>query len=57
VPAKLTITNFYGKTVYQKELTAPTVHYPNLSQATPGLYIVTVTSAGGYAYKEVLVIK
>ncbi|AYB35138.1 T9SS type A sorting domain-containing protein [Chryseolinea soli] len=57
LPAKLTITNFYGKTVYQKDITAPTVHYPNLSQATPGLYIVTVTSAGGYEHKEVLVIK
>jgi hypothetical protein len=57
LPAKLTITNFYGKTIYQKDLTVPTVHYPNLSQITPGLYIVTVTSAGGYEHKEVLVIK
>ena len=57
VPATVTITNFNGKTVYQKNLTAPIIDHPDLSSATPGLYIVTVTGGVGSAYKQTIVIK
>lgn len=55
-PARLTITNFYGKVIYQADVMAPAVHYPTLANATPGLYVVTVTLRST-EYRSVLMIK
>ncbi|MBL0739852.1 T9SS type A sorting domain-containing protein [Chryseolinea lacunae] len=55
--ATIAISNLNGKVVYQKEVNAPAVDHPDLSQIPKGLYIVTVTTGAGYAHRQMLAIK
>lgn len=54
---RLTITDFFGKTVYEKDITAPITIQPDLSQAPKGLYIVRVVGYGGRQHQQTLVLK
>jgi len=57
LPTRLTITDFFGKTIYQKDVTAPVTLQPDLSQAPKGLYIIRVKGADGREYRQTLVLK
>ena len=54
---RLTITDFFGKTIYQKDVTAPITIQPDLSQAPKGLYIISVVGAAGRVHRQTLVLK
>ncbi|HEY5748595.1 MAG TPA: T9SS type A sorting domain-containing protein [Chryseolinea sp.] len=54
---RLTITDFFGKTIYQKDVTAPVTIQPDLSQAPKGLYIISATGSDGRVHRQTLVLK
>ncbi|AYB33724.1 T9SS type A sorting domain-containing protein [Chryseolinea soli] len=54
---RLTITDFFGKTIYQKDVTAPVIIQPDLSQAPKGLYFINVAGPDGRVHRQTLVLK
>ncbi len=54
---QVTITDFFGKTIYKKDVTAPVTLQPDLSQAPKGLYVISVVGPDGRAHRQTLVLK